>query len=61
MTNSTHDLTPPEAIPYPARAPRWVHDIIEIDKEIASTQKPDKKRTKTRTGTKHRKGKLCQQ
>jgi hypothetical protein len=42
MTNHNLDLTPPEYIPYPKRAPVEVHDIIMIDKEIASTQNKNK-------------------
>jgi hypothetical protein len=42
MTNANHDLTPPEYIPYPKRAPVVTHDIIEIDNK-KNTKKRSKK------------------
>ena len=39
MSDANEDLTPPEALPYPKRAPGITHDIIEIER-VASTQKP---------------------
>ena len=44
--NHNHDLTPPEYIKYPARAPVTTHDIIEIER-IASTQKPKLNKNRT--------------
>ena len=52
MTNATLDTIPPDAIPYPKNAPRWVHDILEIER-IASTQKQNQN-TKPKTKLKRK-------